>query len=312
MTRNKDNIQINPATVLIAYHANCIDGFTSAWVTARAMKSQGKSFDMLPMHYTDTDTARLLTKLTTETNYERLYVVDFSLSLDALEYLDEEVADLNTTILDHHKTAFERYFPDEALYPYTVKHALVHGAEIALVNNKSGAGICWTYFNGEITPPMIVQYAQDYDLWQFHLGDDTRYVNSYLSSCAKTLAKWNEVALTLDTTPELILDAGKVIYDKFIDECKEYAEAAIPCLIAGMPGLVIECPGEYASQVGNILAVHSGTYGLMYQRLDDGTIKYSIRSNGDYDVTTIAKQFGGGGHKNASGFSTEGAVHETY
>jgi nanoRNase/pAp phosphatase (c-di-AMP/oligoRNAs hydrolase) len=28
----------------------------------------------------------------------------------------------------------------------------------------------------------------------------------------------------------------------------------------------------------------------------------SLRSNGDYDVSAIAKVFGGGGHKNAAGF----------
>jgi nanoRNase/pAp phosphatase (c-di-AMP/oligoRNAs hydrolase) len=30
--------------------------------------------------------------------------------------------------------------------------------------------------------------------------------------------------------------------------------------------------------------------------------KCSLRSNGDYDVSAIAKAFGGGGHRNAAGF----------
>jgi nanoRNase/pAp phosphatase (c-di-AMP/oligoRNAs hydrolase) len=30
-----------------------------------------------------------------------------------------------------------------------------------------------------------------------------------------------------------------------------------------------------------------------------------LRSNGDYDVSAIAKAFGGGGHKNAAGFEVQ-------
>jgi nanoRNase/pAp phosphatase (c-di-AMP/oligoRNAs hydrolase) len=32
------------------------------------------------------------------------------------------------------------------------------------------------------------------------------------------------------------------------------------------------------------------------------TANCSLRSNGGYDVSVIAKAFGGGGHKNAAGF----------
>jgi nanoRNase/pAp phosphatase (c-di-AMP/oligoRNAs hydrolase) len=35
------------------------------------------------------------------------------------------------------------------------------------------------------------------------------------------------------------------------------------------------------------------------------TINWSLRSNEDFDVSAIAKEFGGGGHKNAAGFETK-------
>ena len=34
----------------------------------------------------------------------------------------------------------------------------------------------------------------------------------------------------------------------------------------------------------------------------DGKIQFSLRSNGDIDVSAIAKIYNGGGHKNAAGF----------
>jgi hypothetical protein len=70
------------------------------------------------------------------------------------------------------------------------------------------------------------------------------------------------------------------------------------------PGLAANCPKHLASDVGHILANESGTYGLCWYQQSDGRVNVSLRSNGDYDVTCIAKQFGGGGHKNAAGFTT--------
>jgi phosphoesterase RecJ-like protein len=47
-------------------------------------------------------------------------------------------------------------------------------------------------------------------------------------------------------------------------------------------------------------------------REDDGRVKGSLRTNYDeVDVSLIAKNFGGGGHKRAAGFSVEGHLEET-
>ena len=41
---------------------------------------------------------------------------------------------------------------------------------------------------------------------------------------------------------------------------------------------------------------------------EDGVVRVSLRSKGDIDVRAVAQQFGGGGHMNASGFTTEGPI----
>lgn len=38
--------------------------------------------------------------------------------------------------------------------------------------------------------------------------------------------------------------------------------------------------------------------------LADGLIQWSLRSRGDFDVSEVAKQYGGGGHRPAAGFQT--------
>jgi hypothetical protein len=68
-------------------------------------------------------------------------------------------------------------------------------------------------------------------------------------------------------------------------------------------GLAANCPSHLTSDVGHELANRSGTFGLCWTLSQEGFIaNCSLRSNGDYDVSTIAKTFGGGGHKNAAGF----------
>ena len=44
--------------------------------------------------------------------------------------------------------------------------------------------------------------------------------------------------------------------------------------------------------------------------LSHGRVKVSFRSVGDVDVADLAHQFGGGGHKKASGASLEGSLGE--
>ena len=43
----------------------------------------------------------------------------------------------------------------------------------------------------------------------------------------------------------------------------------------------------------------------LIRQLDDGNFKVSLRSRGEVNVERIARQFGGGGHRNAAGFASE-------
>jgi len=48
----------------------------------------------------------------------------------------------------------------------------------------------------------------------------------------------------------------------------------------------------------------------LLRRLPEGSYKVSLRSHGDLDVERVARQHGGGGHKNAAGFVAEGTSGE--
>lgn len=71
-----------------------------------------------------------------------------------------------------------------------------------------------------------------------------------------------------------------------------------------LPRSVFSDTGTNEADVDNmtqyVLSIKHVVVGLVFVELADG-VKVSFRSKGDIAINTVAKQFGGGGHKNASG-----------
>nr|MBA3296493.1 hypothetical protein [Acidobacteriota bacterium] len=49
---------------------------------------------------------------------------------------------------------------------------------------------------------------------------------------------------------------------------------------------------------------------VFFKVTDTGELRVSMRSKYDVDVRRVANEFGGGGHKNAAGFSVAGALED--
>ena len=61
---------------------------------------------------------------------------------------------------------------------------------------------------------------------------------------------------------------------------------------------------DYPRSIAGVQAV------AMLREVEDGRYKVSLRSRGDVDVEQVARRHGGGGHKNAAGFTTDGPLSE--
>ena len=59
-----------------------------------------------------------------------------------------------------------------------------------------------------------------------------------------------------------------------------------------------------------LLAIDHVMIAVLFRELPDGRIKVSLRSKGDLDVHRLAIEFGGGGHRNASGIVMEGGLDQ--
>ena len=77
--------------------------------------------------------------------------------------------------------------------------------------------------------------------------------------------------------------------------------------------LARDCGGTYEDTEGLInlpLTVKEIQAVVFFKENATNDWRISMRSKGDIDINAVAKQFGGGGHKNASGCSAEGSIED--
>ena len=60
----------------------------------------------------------------------------------------------------------------------------------------------------------------------------------------------------------------------------------------------------------SLLAMDGLVVALLFRELPDGRVKVSLRSKGSVDVHRLAGEFGGGGHRNASGIVADGPLDD--
>ena len=93
---------------------------------------------------------------------------------------------------------------------------------------------------------------------------------------------------------------------------KKIAEKAVHRKLAGHDALVVNA-SHWMSEVGNALSPHCDLAMIWFHDHVDKDIKVSVRAFHDnIDASEIAKQFGGGGHKSAAGFTWEKGIEELF
>lgn len=305
---------------LVIYHDHCTDGFGAAFA---AWCKLGDTAEYLPMSYGSGDPLR-------DVIYEgrTVYVLDFSFDKMTTEALLDQCSMF--VWLDHHKSAFEMWTGSHT-NSFTQKHwgSEGHPCHIYLDQHRSGAMLAWEYFHPEKTVPDLIRYIDDRDRWVFKYGTASKALHAGLQAQLPWgFTQWRKL-LDVDALGE-VFHEGFSILNVYARQIADRVKAAEKCSIdhpggdhehlpwewsrdpfydAGgywhAPGLAVNSP-MHQSEIGNELAKASGTYGLVWYF--DGSSKranVSLRSIGDYDVSVIAKQFGGGGHRNAAGFNID-------
>lgn len=269
---------------LVIYHANCRDGFTAAWVCAEALGD----VELHPAHYGDAPPEN--------TDGRTIYIVDFSYKEDVLLELCANAAAV--VVLDHHKSAEEEL---RNLVGYTEDYGLL----VEFDMERSGAGMAWDHFHPDADDnrPAIVDYVQDRDLWRFELAE-SRSVNAYIALSEMTLEQWVTIDYEIEFEFERVFAIGGAVRLRETLLVKQICQNVRPLMIDGF-----EVPSVNSSvlqsETGNVLCMApEAPFSAVWYQLQDGRFAFSLRSlDSKEDVSVIAKRYGGGGHRNAAGFT---------
>lgn len=280
---------------LCIYHGNCADGFGAAWAVRHAL---GDDVEFHAGHYGQE---------APDVSGRDVILVDFSYKLDVIQELSFKANSI--LILDHHKSALEElmglevvkeklgydgFFNELGPFCASQNKPLV-GAVFDM--ERSGAMLAWDFFHDEPAPTLI-EHIQDRDLWRFDLPG-TKEIQATVFSYPYDFDVWDGL---FKRSPEELAKDGEAILRKHMKDVNELIEAsAYRTTIAGYDVPVMNAPYFYSSEAGNIMSEGEPFAACYYE---DGTQrKYSLRSQPQgVDVSKIAALFGGGGHKNASGF----------
>jgi len=165
--------------------------------------------------------------------------------------------------------------------------------------HKSGAMLAWEFFHPGKEPPKFIQYIQDRDLWKWELP----YSKEFAAAFDMVPFEFEEFEKFEDDS--VFDDAVKrgsyiLAYSKTV--VKKVCEKAQLRKMDGKDVMVVNA-SHWMSEIGSRLAPDCDFAMIWYWDHESKETKVSLRAFHDtVDVSEVAKRFGGGGHKQASGF----------
>lgn len=255
---------------LCIYHGNCADGFAAAWVFRRKF---GSEIDFHPGVYQQPPPPVAGRSIfMTDFSYKRNVVEDMLKSADSV------------TLIDHHKTALE-----DLQGVLGMEHCALE---------RSGAMLAWKFcFPGE-EPPQLIKHIEDRDLWLFQLPK-TREIQAAVFSYPYDFEVWDK--LMAMPVEELALQ-GEAIERKHHKDISELLGVTKRRMVIGGHNVPIaNLPYTLVSDAAHAMTKGEPFAGC-YWDTPEGRV-FGLRSTDEgVDVSEVAKQYGGGGHRNASGF----------
>lgn len=286
---------------ICVHHFPCDDGFAAAWIAKKKWPEIECFGTNYGQPFPDVDITG-----------KNVLIADFSFKPDVLAELADKARSI--VILDHHKTAEADLKDLHAIVRATHDNvgrcfARMSGTwrERVLAEfdmKRSGAMMTWDFCFPTEEPYPLIRYVEDRDLWRFAI-DHTRAVSLYLRSFPYDFDAWTEVAERTAVDLEAVLAEARAI-ERFYDrKLAELIPTAVRFQsIGGHTVPVLNVPWALASDAAHELLIAHPDAPFAAAYFDNGGGRtYSLRSeNTREDVSTIARQYGGGGHRNAAGF----------
>ncbi|MDG2049922.1 MAG: hypothetical protein P8M78_07150 [Myxococcota bacterium] len=269
---------------ICVHHAGCPDGFGAAWATWRGWGRQG---EFIARGHEDHLRGE-------EVEDAFVAFVDIAPQNQELIELSDHAAHI--VVLDHHITASTRLLGDAKVCA-AVEEA---GHTLHFDMQHSGAVLAWQHFQPDEPLPPLLEYVEDQDLWNWKLPH-SEAVNAAISSHPHTLETWENLSQL--SISELVRQGEPILRANEV-QIQRAASKAAPIVI-GENRLEAVNSTTNRARIGHLLAeraLFGEPWGCVY-RLEGKVVSATLYSIGDFDVSRIATSLGGGGHKNAAGFS---------
>jgi uncharacterized protein len=270
---------------MIVLHHNDADGRCAAAIVrkwAKEQKRQESRIIFCEMDY------KMNCPLDDIQKDDTVVIVDFSFKPDIMKQIQDKTS-IGVIWCDHHATAKD--------YGYEVA-----GERDFTDKGLSGCELTWKFFFPDKTLPEAVFLIGDYDSWRLKTAPKCYqfYEGLKLEDQSPESPLWQESLVGINV--HRILQNGKVVMTYRDNYCSEMRKAF---------GFETEIGGVKAFAT-NIYRFGSPGFGEDFNKYPiciayahDGK-KFTVNLYSEtVDVSVIAKQFGGGGHKGASGFICE-------
>lgn len=254
---------------------------------------------------------------------EQVWIVDYSIEPSEMLKLWEITKDV--TWIDHHKTAIDKYKD----FPHYIKGIRKDGEAGCVLTWKyvhwwSGRGSDEVYVGDENVAgaktypiPRCILLTGDRDVWMWKYGDETRFFfsGSQLHNTKPDSDFWwkcmdHEIEDAPGTGNKQARERGEVFRQKLLDAGKvieDYKKSSDEGINASL-GYETTFEGYkcWAINRGRISSDRCGDrskkYDILLPYYHDGKQWTVSLYSEKVDVSEIAKRYGGGGHKGASGF----------
>lgn len=272
---------MNSTSKLCIYHGNCADGFSGAWVVRKAMGADTE-FHAGVYQQPPPDVAG-----------KDVILVDFSYKRPVMESIVASAE--SVLVLDHHKTA-------------QADLDGLAGAEVVFDMERAGSRIAWDYYFPANAPPPVLLHVEDRDLWRFSLPR-TREIQANIFSYPYEFEIWDRL---MASDPAVLAVEGEAIERKHFKDIGELLGVVQRRMtIGGFEVPIANLPYTLVSDAAHKMAQGEPFAGC-YWDTPKGRV-FGLRSTAEgIDVSEVAKQYGGGGHRNAAGFTVPFTVASTF
>lgn len=285
---------------IVITHYPCSDGATSEAVIRKFYNDD--SIEYIKGDYGDAKRAGFIDELIDKVRGKHVLIADFSYKAKEIQGLITSAESI--VILDHHITAQSELenFKLESFHTVNeIEELLKEQKCIAIFDmDECGSSLTWQFFYPDTSIPPFVERIKDIDLGRHNMprSPDFLWFTRAIPINGASYIPFLDIPTEDDLTP--FLDKGVVIRQYVETTADRIIENAIEGEYEGFTFKYVTTDYAFCSEISSRFVKEGFDLGITGY-FTKSSFGLSIRSREGVDCSILAKAWGGGGHKQASG-----------